>query len=128
MAAATKHRNTSRRNGDLVGDPVAAATTIYAGVMVALDAAGNAINATPAAPIMRGVSRAGADNSAGVAGAMTVEVMRGDAFLFAQTGLDRTDIGSDVFVVDNQTVGATGTLIAGTLIDIDDGGAWVEIQ
>ena len=41
--------------------------------------------------------------------------------------LDRTDIGASVYVVDDNTVGATGTLIAGKLLDIEPAGAWVEI-
>ena len=55
-----------------------------------------------------------------------MEIKRG-VFQFAQTGLDRTKIGTAVFVVDDNTVGAAGTLIAGKLLDIETAGAWVEI-
>lgn len=109
-------------------DPVAAGVHIYQGAMVALDAAGNAVPAAPASAVMRGCAADySADNTGGAAGALNIETMRG-VFLFNQTGLDRTDIGSDVFVVDDNTVGAAGTLIAGKLLDISSEGAWVEIS
>lgn len=46
-------------------NPVAAAAHIRAGTMVALDASGNAIPAAPAAPVMRGIAMAAADNTSG---------------------------------------------------------------
>lgn len=129
MTAATGNRLTKQREADRVADPLAAATRIYGGTMVALDASGNAIPAIPAAPTMRGVANHEADNSTGAAGAVSVECDRGFAFLFANDGsLDRTDIGADVYVVDDQTVGVAGTLIAGKCIDIVDAGVWVFIS
>jgi hypothetical protein len=107
------------------GDPVAAGARIFRGAMVALDANGNAIPATSAAPLMRGVAMAGADNTDGSDGDMTVET-RQSVFLVAQAGLDRTNIGEDVFVVDDATVGAAGTLVAGKLVDVSAAGAWVD--
>lgn len=112
--------------GKSVVDPLAAATKIFEGAMVGLDASGNAVPAAPAVATMRGVAFETADNTDGVAGDISITSRRG-AFHFNQTGLDRADIGSDVFVVDDNTVGATGTLVAGKLLDIDAAGAWVEI-
>lgn len=129
MANLTEDRRTKQMAGDaaLFVDPVAAATTIYAGAMAALDASGDAVPAAPASAKMRGVARAKADNASGNAGDKSVTLAKG-TFLFAQTGLDRSNIESDVFVVDDQTVGATGTLIAGKLVALDAAGAWVEIR
>ena len=128
MTALTKNAPRTRAgNGRLFSDPVAAATTIYAGALVALDASGNAVPAIPAAPVMRGVALDKADNSGGAAGDETVSMDRGH-FLIANDGsLDRTDIGSDVYVVDDNTVGAAGTLVAGKCLDVLTEGVVVEI-
>ena len=107
-------------------DPIAAATQVYKGAMAGLDAAGNIVPAAPATPVMRGVVTEGVDNSGGIAGALNVSTKKG-VFRFNQTGLDRTNIGEDVFVVDDNTVGAAGTLVAGRLEQIDAAGAWVKI-
>ncbi|MEM6726858.1 MAG: hypothetical protein AAF618_00035 [Pseudomonadota bacterium] len=128
MVAATKHRNTTRVGGFQVSDPVAAATRIFAGTMVGLDASGNAVPATPTTPVMRGVADHGADNASGAAGDLNVQTTRNHGFKFNAVGLTRANIKQDVYVVDDQTVGASGTLIAGKLIDIDDGGAVVYIS
>ncbi|MBN7785142.1 hypothetical protein JYP51_09440 [Ponticoccus gilvus] len=123
-------KNTPRTrvgNGQRFVDPVAAATRLFAGAMVALDASGNAIPAIPAATAMRGVSIEEADNSDGAAGDVSVPIERGP-FLVANDGtLDRTDIGSDVYVIDDNTVGAAGTLVAGKCLDVNDLGVVVEI-
>jgi hypothetical protein len=128
MANLTKARITAQlaSGGMSFADPVAAATKLFQGGMVGLDGSGNAVKAAPAVATMRGVAMDTADNTDGSAGDIKVTVKRG-AFLFSQTGLDRTDIGADVFVVDDNTVGASGTLIAGKLLDIEPAGAWVEI-
>lgn len=108
-------------------DPVAAGAVIFAGAIVALDAAGNAVRAVPAAEIVRGVALAEADNTGGAIGDATVEIERGP-FLIANDGtIDRTHIGSGVFVIDDNTVGAAGTLIAGICLDVTPEGVVVEI-
>lgn len=127
MPPLSKHVAPTERGADLIGDPVAANVQIFRGAMVALDADGNAIPAVPTAAVMRGVAMAGADNTDGAAGAINCESKRGH-FLVPQTGLDRTNIGDDVFVVDDNTVGAAGTLVAGKLVDIVPGGAVVAIS
>ncbi|ANT39909.1 hypothetical protein RGUI_0836 [Rhodovulum sp. P5] len=128
MAALT--RNTPRTRiglGQRFADPVAAAVTIYSGAMVALDASGNAIPAIPAAPTMRGVALEEADNADGAAGDVTTLIERG-AFLVANGGsIDRTHIGGDVYVADDNTVAATGTLVAGKCLDVTSAGVVVEI-
>lgn len=108
-------------------DPVAASTLIYAGAMVALNAAGNAIPAIPTAARMRGVALAEADNSSGAIGDENVIIERG-SFLFDSNGtVSRTHIGGNVYVVDDNTVGAAGTLIAGKCLDVTAQGVVVEI-
>lgn len=108
-------------------NPVAADTRVYGGALVALDAAGNAVPAAPASSVMRGVAMAEADNTAGAAGDLAVETLRGCWLIKNDGSLDRTHIGQSAYVVDDETVGAAGTLVAGKCLDITDGGVVVEI-
>ena len=128
MAALTKNAPRTRvGEGRRFANPVAAATRIFSGAMVALNATGFAVPAIPTATRMRGVALHEADNSDGAAGAATVETDRGP-FLVANNGtVNRTHIGGNVFVVDNNTVGAAGTLVAGKCLDVTPEGVVVEI-
>lgn len=123
-------RNTPRTrvgDGRRFASPVAANAVIFAGAMVALNAAGNAIPAIPTATRMRGIALHEADNTGGAIGAANVETDRG-AYLVANNGsIDRTHIGGNVFVVDDNTVGAAGTLVAGKCLDVTPEGVVVEI-
>lgn len=109
------------------GNPVAAGARIYRGAMVALDAQGNAVPATPASPVMRGIARDEADNTGGAAGAVSVETARGCWLLKHDGTINRTHIGKTVFIKDDETVAAAGTLVAGRCLDVTPGGAAVEI-
>lgn len=128
MTALAKNTGRTRvGEGRRFVDPVAASAVIYRGSMVALNAAGDAIPAIPTGTVMRGVSLVEADNSTGAAGDVSVETDRG-AYLVANNGsIDRTDIGTDVYVVDDNTVGAAGTLVAGKCLDVLPEGVVVEI-
>lgn len=130
MAALTTDRNTPQRAGAIVNDPVAAAAVIYAGALYALDASGNAVRATAGGNAARAVATERADNSAGAAGAIGVRGERG-TFRFgngtAAAALGRADIGATAFVIDDQTVGKTGTAAAGKVVDIEDGDVWVAV-
>lgn len=109
------------------GNPLAAGVAIRGGAMVALDAAGNAIPAAAASPVMRGIALHPADNTDGAAGAVSVETSRGCWIVKNDGSVDRTHIGKPVHVIDDQTVGAAGTLVAGKCLDVTDGGVAVEI-
>lgn len=131
----TKDRDTSRRDATHHSDPVAAATRIYAGALVALNAAGDAVPATATvSQRTRGVAQGQADNSGGIAGAIRVATRRG-VFQFKNSAagdlIVRGDIGNDCFVVDDETVAKTSATntrpVAGKIRDVDAGGVWVEI-
>lgn len=132
--ALAKNRNTPAREGDLVSDPVKAATTIYAGALVCLDASGWAVPGSTATTLTaRGRAEELVDNSSGANGDKSVTVRRG-VFQFANSGsdaIDRADIGGTAYIVDDETVAATdgtGTRsAAGKIVDVDDLGVWVEI-
>ena len=136
MSALTKDRNTPRRDGGTLVLPVAADTAIFAGALVARDASGNA---TPgaAATTLRGIGRAEAlaDNTDGGAGDIAVEVRKG-VFRFANSAsadqIARAEIGTNCYIVDDQTVAKTdGTgarSVAGKVFDVDSDGVWVKFS
>lgn len=121
MAALTGDRNTSRRDG--VQFSFEAAAEIFAGGMVALNAAGKAVPATAAGNVCVGVAQ-----NYTTAGDQ-VGVRRG-VFAFGDAAddaaLTRADIGSPCHVADDQTVKKAAGTIAGTVVDVDADGVWVK--
>ena len=131
----TKDRNTQRRDGVQFNDPVAASTRIFAGSLVCLNAAGNAVPGSLSATLKaRGVAQEQVDNRDGAAGDLRIESRRGE-FQFANSAsadeITRADIGNECFIVDDQTVAKTSATdtrsVAGIIRDVDAGGVWVEI-
>ena len=120
--------------------PVAAATAVWEGGMVALSGAGAAAVAVPASanPALKvvGVAQADANNLAGAAGAMTVDAKIG-VFLMNNSPTDPLalgDVGAPVYAADDNTVSKTGAPAsgaptqpqAGWLWNLDpSGGVWV---
>lgn len=133
MTALAADRPTPNRTGELLELPAAAAKKFFAGALACLDAAGRA---TPGATAttLKGLGRveAYADNSAGAAGALTVKIRMG-CFRWANSAstdaITTAEIGTDCYVVDDQTVAKTsGTdtrSIAGKVVDVDAQGVWV---
>ncbi len=131
-AIATPRAKTRQRDGrQFVRDM--AATKIYAGTIVMLNAAGNATSgATATGQISDGVAMETVDNSAGAAGALKIRVEKG-VFPFENSAstdaITKAEIGDDCYIVDNQTVAKTdgsGTRsVAGKIVDVDAEGVWV---
>lgn len=129
----TNDVNTRRRNGDQVADPVAADTIIYAGSMYSLDSSGNAVPAGSATALkVRAVAESRADNTGGLAGAISVSGRRG-FFAFKNSGtsaIARSDIGATCYAQDEITVAKAdgGTLkVAGTILDAEVKFIWVQV-
>lgn len=128
-------RNVPRTESIHFSDPVAAATVIFSGALVALDASGNAVPATATVTQRtRGVAQTRADNTTGAAGAIRVEVRTGTYRFDNSAAADLitvAEIGAVCYVVDDETVAktdATGTRpVAGTIRNVDADGVWVEI-
>ncbi len=125
MAALTADRNTKRREGDMVS--LEAARTIFAGGMVAVDAGGKAVPAAAAGTVCVGVARH-------QAGAGETVLARRGVYNFADAAddaaLTRADIGSTVYVADDQTVkkkNSGADAVAGIVMDVDADGVWVKI-
>jgi len=123
MAALAADRNTRVKNRtEEISLPVAATTKIYAGAMVAKNAAGYAVNAADtAALVVVGVADEHCDNLTGAAGDKRIRLGSG-VFGFANGGaVTQAHVETVVMVVDNQTVNPTGTnsVAAGILKEID---------
>lgn len=132
MAALKKDRNTPQRMGDRLVLQVAENTTIYAGSLVAVNAEGYAVPASTATTL---TAAGRAEHQVINSGADTIEsiiVLRG-VFKFDNLSSDAVSkILSDCYIVDDQTVAATDggstRSIAGTVLDIEPDGVWVEIK
>lgn len=131
----TGDRDTKKRDGKRVGDPVAADTTIFAGALYALNATGNAVPAgTVGAGPARAVAVKRADNTDGDAGDIRVDGERG-VFAFANSEgadeIERDHIGQVAWIVDDETVALTdddaARQAAGLIVDVDEYGVWVEV-
>ena len=136
MTALTSERNTPMRTGDTRVEPVAAAVKVFKGSLVMRNAAGFLTKgATALNGIGLGRAEQTVDNSAGAAGAATVEYRRG-VFPFANSGggdlIAQGDVGKLCWIVDDQTVAKTdggGTRSRAGLIDgIEAGQVWVRLD
>lgn len=133
MTALAQDRNTPRREGGTFSFPVAAATKVYGGALVVLNAGYAQGGSTALNLVAVGRAEEQVDNSAGAAGDERVRVTKG-TFRFANSAdadeITLSDIGSSAYVVDDQTVAktnGTGTRsAAGTIEDVDDLGVWVK--
>lgn len=134
MTATTSDRNTNSRPGKVRAFPMEAATLIPAGVMACLNASGRLTNgATSTTLKCVGVPQRRIDNSSGAASAIKGEVERGVFGPFANSAstdqLTLADVGSDCYIVDNQTVaktnGSTTRSIAGKVYDVTADGVYV---
>lgn len=135
MAALTADRNTKERDAKTFSFPVKAASKIFAGSIVVIEATGVAAKGT-VATTHKTVGRAAetVDNTAGADGALRIRVERGCfRFLNSAAGdlIALADVGADCYIVDDQTVaktnGAATRSVAGKIRDVDADGVWVEI-
>lgn len=134
MVALVQDRNTEYTDGELIAVPVLANTKIYAGALVAINAAGFAVPGAVATTLTYfGRAEAAADNTGGANGAKVVEVRRRKAFKWANHGADAivaADLGKTCYIVDDQTVAKTNggntRSAAGQVVKIDADGVWVQ--
>ena len=135
MTALISDRNTKRRDGLRLSLPMAAATVIFGGSIVCVNAGANAVpGSTSAALKAAGVAATHARN-AGAAGDERVTVEKG-VHCFANSSsadaITLADIGSDCFIVDDQTVAKTSATntrsVAGKVFDVDADGVWVDFR
>lgn len=128
-------RHTPYRDGQLFAVPVAAATELFGGHIVAANAAGFALpGSATAANVTLGISDGWVDNSGGLAGDASVLVRRGKAWFLANSTADpvtQSQVGRDCYVVDSQTVAKTSNAnarpVAGKVLGLENDGVWVLI-
>jgi len=116
--------------------PLAAGVRLFAGGIVAINAAGYAVpGATATNIIAAGRAEQTIDNALGAAGDQKVEIRRG-AFLYANSGgadaITIADRYKDCFLVDDQTVARTNggatRVRAGRVVRVEPAGVWVYIN
>lgn len=138
MAALTAARVKTDRLGDdaippLLKLPVAAATKIYAGAMVMIDAGYAKPSATATGKLICGRAESTVDNSAGAAGDKVIAVRRG-VFKWENSAagdlIAQAHVGTVCYAVDDQTVArtdGTGTRSpAGIVLQVESDGVLVE--
>lgn len=134
MTALTEDLAIERRDGVLLEFDVAGSETIYGGSLVCVGADGYAVSgADTSGLIFEGVATERVDNSSGADGDKKVELLRRGLFKCAIAAAAIANIGDNVFVVDDQTVGLVATtdndvfcgIIAGV---IDSTHVWVDIE
>jgi hypothetical protein len=120
--------------------PVEASTKIYLGSLVGLDASGYAVPATTAVIVLgradrlfNGIPGQDADNSAGAAGAISIEVVRGCfSWDIHSSDIAQANVGNPAYAVDDHTVSSSSNAgarpIAGRIIGLDPqtGGVFVD--
>lgn len=132
--ALAKDRNTIYKKGGLVVVPVAASAVIYAGALVVANSSGFAAPGSVATTLTYlGRAEEAVNNASGSNGDKSVQVLRGKAFLWKNSGADavtQASMGKVCYIVDDETVAATnGTSsrsAAGIVIGVDSTGVWVE--
>jgi len=119
MANLTASREDMRKNDDLVAYPVKAATTIFKGALVAVDATGYAKPAAPADKRVVGVAYESGNNSTGASGAITARVSRIASIQLNTAGLTIANVGDKVYVTDDNTVTtvAAGSILVGVITE-----------
>jgi len=133
MPALIRDRATAYREGIEVEFPVAAATKIYAGSMVGVNAAGYA---APAADVsggrFAGVALEQVDNSGGANGAKIIRLRRTGVFEFDAASLSQAKVGDAMYAVDDQTfadtAGVTNHVKVGVLVKyVSATKGWIDI-
>lgn len=137
MAALTMVRITKSREGRFTTQKVAANTKIYGGSIVVMEGgyAKPGRSATGLTTIGRATETV--DNTGGVAGAKSIVIERSVGsieFLYMNdtgTAVASTDVGSDCYVLDDQTVTGdnTGRSVAGEVAEVvPQVGVWIRFK
>ena len=135
MALTEPRRLEIRGTGrDLVLD-MTASTTIYAGALVCINAAGFAVSAEATANFVV-VGIALQTRKTGAGGSDTIVVRAGVIAKLGHTKVAankvaRADVGNAAYVVDDESVGDDGggvDIIAGMVVGFDDDGVWVDLN
>lgn len=119
--AAAANRMTRRGTAKQVNIPMAAATTIFQGAIVCIDAGGNAVAGADTAGLqVAGVAHESKVNS-GAAGVKSILVDYDDEWLFTASSITQAMLGDLMCIVDDNTVddaaGPTNDIAVGRLME-----------
>jgi hypothetical protein len=127
-------RNTPYKDAEMVALPVAANGICTAGRIATVNSSGSTLNG--AAALLRtamGRYEETVDNTGGANGAKTALIRRNKAFRWKNSGSDpvtQASVGKVCYIADSETVAATNgsntRSAAGTVVEIDTDGVWVE--
>jgi hypothetical protein len=129
--ALTASRNTLSRSGAKIQLTMASNVVVYAGSLVCVDSSGLANPAADTSGFsVIGMAEQTVDNRTAVyVATKKITVVRG-VFRWANADvIVAADIGKIVYVTDDATVNKTGggqNIIAGSVVDVDDDGVWVD--
>lgn len=135
MAALTQGRDTPYRSGLVRTVKSDANVKVHEGALVVLAAGFAKPGVTAIGLVAIGRAEQTVDNTGGAQGALDVRVRAG-VFRFANSAaadaITAAEIGSDCYVVDDQTVAKTSATstrsVAGKVFDVDANGVWVEFK
>ena len=124
MADITERKASTDRQDGLVLSFLQGAENIYEGALVAINAAGYAVNAgDDANTVVVGVADETVDNSGGSAGDTSIKVRRTGVFTFvAAWSAAQSDVNTLVYASDNQSVDLVGTttndVLVGRIVEV----------
>lgn len=110
MANATAARDDKQSQGDVVAVKMSN-VKLYAGTLLAYNTSGYVVNAADTASfVFAGVAAETVDNSAGSAGSAKIDVYTEGTFEVSYSGTaTQATVGTNAYLVDNQTVAAAAT-------------------
>jgi len=122
MTALSANYDTKRQDGEIVSYPVKGSATIYKGALVVDLGTGYASPGSDAgAYTFLGVSVEKSDNSGSATdGAKAVRLYKTGTYVFTKASASQTDIGTAMYIEDDQTVAASSTnsILAGYVVDV----------
>jgi len=124
MADITARKASTDRQDGLVLSFLQGAENIYEGALVAINAAGYAVNGgDDANAVIVGVADESVDNSGGAAGDKSIKVRRSGVFTFvAGFSAAQADVNTLVYAVDNQSVDLAATttndVLVGRIVEV----------
>ena len=104
--------------------PIAANTKVLKGTLVGLDSTGRVKPAGDGATTILGMTSANYSSLDGTTTDQDVEIEYGTFGWNNAPGelaVEASDVGSNCYVLDNQTVSKTGTVVAGVVVDVRNG-------
>lgn len=123
MAALTDDYEAKRQDGDIIDVKVKGSTTIYKGALVVDKGTGYAEPGVDGdGYTFLGVAVEQSDNSGGSDGDAYVRVYKNGTFQYSKASAAQTDLGTAMYIHDDQTVGtsSTNSVLAGYCVDIVD--------